>query len=222
MRHKLAGRKPRLLDYGCAHGTHLRRFFNQDTYGYSYYGTDISETQIELARKMNPAGTFKVTNGIDIPFESETFDFVVCLGVLMYAPDLDRIYAEVMRVMKPGGFLYIREPIWVERGAAESAVYARGLKPRTIAELCDRNRNSIVRMTLSHNTFVLFLVKRQYLRRYISRIGFWKVMFVLDGIINRVLVNPVLSIEFYQNIKIRPNCVNVIIERTECITGNSA
>ena len=41
-----------------------------------------------------------------LPFEDESFDLVLGHAVLHHLPDLDRCFAEFMRVLKPGGTLF--------------------------------------------------------------------------------------------------------------------
>ena len=42
----------------------------------------------------------------ELPFEDESFDLVLGHAVLHHLPDLDRCFAEFMRVLKPGGTLF--------------------------------------------------------------------------------------------------------------------
>src|SRR3954463_8809130 len=42
----------------------------------------------------------------ELPFQDETFDFVLGHAVLHHLPDLDRCFAEFFRVLKPGGTLF--------------------------------------------------------------------------------------------------------------------
>jgi 2-polyprenyl-6-hydroxyphenyl methylase/3-demethylubiquinone-9 3-methyltransferase len=45
--------------------------------------------------------------GEDLPYPDADFDAVVCVDVLEHVQDLDRVLAEVTRVLKPGGlFLF--------------------------------------------------------------------------------------------------------------------
>lgn len=120
--YKSLRKTPKLLDFGCAEGNQLKRFLNQRIYGYKYYGTDISDKSIDIARENNPDGIFIITNGEAIPYESNFFKFVVCLGVLHRVPDVNLTVSEIIRVTKPGGYIYTRanvdktrkreQPIW--------------------------------------------------------------------------------------------------------------
>ena len=47
----------------------------------------------------------------DIPFESETFDVVICNHVFEHVPDDKKAMSEVLRVLKKGGFAILFVPI---------------------------------------------------------------------------------------------------------------
>jgi SAM-dependent methyltransferase len=71
----------RLLDIGCGvghYGVLLRRWYP----GVVYYGTDISESMIEIARRMNTGCHFEVAGILD---NSLDYDIVLLSGVLEYA-----------------------------------------------------------------------------------------------------------------------------------------
>ena len=44
-------------------------------------------------------------------FDSGTFDLVTALGVLHHIPNVTQVFTELVRVLKPGGLLAVREPI---------------------------------------------------------------------------------------------------------------
>ena len=46
-----------------------------------------------------------------IPFESNTFDLITCFGVLHHICNVSFVLTELIRVLAPGGYLIIREPI---------------------------------------------------------------------------------------------------------------
>jgi SAM-dependent methyltransferase len=45
------------------------------------------------------------------PFDTGTFDLVLCLGVLHHIPNVTYVLSEIGRVMAPGGWALIREPV---------------------------------------------------------------------------------------------------------------
>lgn len=46
-----------------------------------------------------------------IRFDGDTFDFVSCFGVLHHVPNVSFVISEIGRVMMPGGYALLREPI---------------------------------------------------------------------------------------------------------------
>ena len=87
----------KVLDVGCASGGfyNIMRSFEPHI---EYTGIDISETAIELARQIYPDVRFQVTDGINIPFEDNTFDLVHCTSVLVNDPRYKEIVKELYRV----------------------------------------------------------------------------------------------------------------------------
>lgn len=47
----------------------------------------------------------------DLPFSNNTFDLITCLSVLHHIPNVSFITKEIARVLRPGGYLLIREPV---------------------------------------------------------------------------------------------------------------
>lgn len=73
---------------------------------------------------LEPSEGFKCTvlNGVpvnyvkpvasgDMPFDSNSFDLITCFGVLHHIPNVSKIVNEFYRVLKPGGYALVREPV---------------------------------------------------------------------------------------------------------------
>lgn len=102
-----------VLDYGCGDGSfsHL-----MTSHGAQVYGVDISLQEIGRARAAAPAGgkgtrQFLMGDAHIAPFPDNFFDFVVGNGALHHL-DLERAYAEIARVLKPGGRAFFMEPMY--------------------------------------------------------------------------------------------------------------
>lgn len=89
-----------ILDMGCGAGYDLNFFHSK---GLSLYGFDASEEMVKLAQSRNKNAAIKVGKFDSIPFESNVFDFVVSKWAIQTAADIEPIYKEVARVLKPGG-----------------------------------------------------------------------------------------------------------------------
>lgn len=72
----------RVLDIGCALGG-LSSVLSEHLAKFQYTGVDISESMIERAKQKHPTHRFYVIEEADLAvLADETFDLVVCLGVL--------------------------------------------------------------------------------------------------------------------------------------------
>jgi SAM-dependent methyltransferase len=96
----------RLLDAGCGPGVMTDVILAR---GFAYDGIDLSEPMIMEARRRfreDPRARFRVADLHDLPFEDDSFDVVLSLGVLEYVSDLDQAMGEIARVLRPDG-LYV-------------------------------------------------------------------------------------------------------------------
>ncbi|MBQ6586230.1 MAG: class I SAM-dependent methyltransferase [Coriobacteriales bacterium] len=99
-----AGRRVRALDLGCGSGFMSLLLLDA---GCEVIGVDFSCEMLEQARA-NVAGkgyeaTFLQMRVQELDFPDASFDFVVSRNVTWVLEDVDRVYAQVMRVLAPGG-----------------------------------------------------------------------------------------------------------------------
>lgn len=47
----------------------------------------------------------RLFDGGELPFDNETFDIVCCFNIFEHVPNLDRLFREMQRVLKPGGIV---------------------------------------------------------------------------------------------------------------------
>jgi SAM-dependent methyltransferase len=76
-------------------------------------GVDISVSMLEAAMRNNRAEHLSFVQGdaTRLPLASETFDTVFMLGGIHHVGDRRALFAEVARILKPGGWFYFREPV---------------------------------------------------------------------------------------------------------------
>jgi len=99
-----------ILDHGCGYGRILREL--QEAGYTNLHGTDASPKMIERACQELANINLAVTDGKQIPFTDETFDVVSLIAVLTSVIDdqaQQEMIAEIKRVLKPGGLLYIND-----------------------------------------------------------------------------------------------------------------
>ena len=94
----------RFLEVGCGAGIDLVRFARA---GAIVTGIDLSTTAIDLARKNieqnGLSADLRVMNGEAMQFPDNSFDVVYGHGVLQYTANVEKMVAEIHRVVKPGG-----------------------------------------------------------------------------------------------------------------------
>lgn len=104
----------RVLDAGCGNGDYTRLALQQDVRVWAF---DLSPEMVaSTERRLSAAGLaaeeLQVASVVDIPYPDEMFDVVICFAVIDHVPDEHRTEAvrELVRVLKPGGTLYINTP----------------------------------------------------------------------------------------------------------------
>jgi ubiquinone/menaquinone biosynthesis C-methylase UbiE len=130
-----AGRSRTVLDLGCGTGAVTMRLAER---GLTVHAVDHSPDMIDVARGKAERGgvlervTFHVAEIDRLPFEDAYFDGVTCQRVLHHVPDIAPVFAEVRRVLKPGGFLYLSDGLGEETLAARvlRRVWKRVLEKR--------------------------------------------------------------------------------------------
>src|SRR4030043_946145 len=100
-----AGEK--ILDLGCGNG-HFFGYFRSK--GADYFGNDISEKLIEIAKKEHPGGNFQVSDALSLPFPNAFFDKIFCIAVFHHMPSEElriKFLEEAKRVLKEKGILVL-------------------------------------------------------------------------------------------------------------------
>src|SRR4051812_36116789 len=109
------------LDVGCGTGAFSELIQRRCT-PRSIVGIDPSSSQIDYARKMLPGVSFEVADSMEMPFGDNVFDVVASALVFHFIPDRPRAFAEMKRVLKPGGL--IGGYTWKRTATSDFAPYA--------------------------------------------------------------------------------------------------
>jgi len=106
----LVGERQDILEIGCGsgYGATLLATLNPG----SYVGIDLMPEQIALAQQLQlPDAEFMVRDATDLScFADASKDVIVIFGVLHHIPPWREVLAECVRVLRPGGRLFLEEP----------------------------------------------------------------------------------------------------------------
>jgi 2-polyprenyl-6-hydroxyphenyl methylase/3-demethylubiquinone-9 3-methyltransferase len=103
-----------VLDIGCGAGTQSRFWTSQ---GHRYHGLDINAPLVELARERAAAlgdhARFDVASATQLPFADASFDVCVLPELLEHIEYWQACLDEAVRVLRPGGVLYLSTSNWL-------------------------------------------------------------------------------------------------------------
>lgn len=96
----------KVLEVGCGPGILLSRLRSSKL---ELYGLDRCPEMIAEAKKRTAGASVKLTvgRGQQLPFEDQSFDVVLALGVLEYLPELKEGLNEIARVAKPNAVIVV-------------------------------------------------------------------------------------------------------------------
>ncbi|WP_433434139.1 class I SAM-dependent methyltransferase [Nonomuraea sp. CA-141351] len=128
---------------------------------YAVTGLDISETFVEIARsKAAEAGVevdFRLGNASAMPFDDESFDFVICCAAFKNFSDPVGALQEMHRVLRPGGRALIND-------------LRRDVSKEAVDEDVDRMGLSGLAKTFTRYVLRSFLPRRAYTKSEFERL----------------------------------------------------
>lgn len=93
------------IDVGCGAGTYCRWLHEQ---GAAVIGVDYAGPSLHKARARSPAGIGWVAGDVrQLPLPGQVADGLLCLGVTQALPESGTALAELCRVLRPGGELWV-------------------------------------------------------------------------------------------------------------------
>jgi SAM-dependent methyltransferase len=124
---RLGERSGRLLELGSAGGWLLQQARGR---GWQAQGVELSAAAVERARALG----LEVFRGglLEAALPASSFDLVYMGDVLEHVPDCRAVLDEVVRLLRPGGHLYLRGPITTNSLARRLALALYGALGRTI------------------------------------------------------------------------------------------
>jgi SAM-dependent methyltransferase len=106
-----------VLDAGCGTGL-VGAALRVAGFGGSLTGIDLSPVSVERARLRGGYADVQIGDlRRPLPYGDDRFDGLTCVGVLTYVPDIEAIWREFCRVVRPGGCVVLtqRDDLWHAR-----------------------------------------------------------------------------------------------------------
>jgi tellurite methyltransferase len=105
----------KVIDVGCGGGRNLHYFLQN---GFEVYGVDPDAGAVDYVKQLsatlapeNHLTNFAVATAENLPHPDNFFDLAICSAVLHFAKNhehFDAMLRSVLRVLKPGGYLFAR------------------------------------------------------------------------------------------------------------------
>jgi ubiquinone/menaquinone biosynthesis C-methylase UbiE len=92
----------RLLDLGCGDGTD---FAHYQALGAEIYGVDASKELLKIAKAKLPAAKLSAGDFANLPLKAGHFDAVLSKYAIMTSANMEPVFQEMHRVLKPGGMM---------------------------------------------------------------------------------------------------------------------
>lgn len=148
-----------VLDIGCGNGKMLA-YLQQQT-GAFIHGFDYSTQAIQTARVLFPERSdFQVGLIGQQEYPVGSFDVIISMDTLYFAPDMERFVGQVKRWLKPGGVFFV--------GYQEGDVIPKtaGWEDSRLAAALRSNRWAAQATDITRQTWDLLRKKRQAAMRY--------------------------------------------------------
>ena len=107
LRHMIHHLSGKVLEAGCGTG-YLVKYLSDN--GFDCYGLDNSHEAVRIAKSYNNPDKIILGDLNRIPFKNNFFDSALSLGVIEHSHNPKQMLAELCRVLKDHGILYITVP----------------------------------------------------------------------------------------------------------------
>jgi len=112
-----------VLDAGCGEGETLDRL--SGILPENPVGIDLNPESVEFAKKRLPAATIGVGDLLELPFEADSFDLVMCLEVLEHLPEPTAGLRELFRVSGRDVVVSVPHEPWFRLGSLARGKYVK-------------------------------------------------------------------------------------------------
>lgn len=138
----------KVLEFGCGVGRWASIILKR---GAIYYGVDISDSMLDMARNLIPKAEFYKIDSYKLPFKDNEFDMVFTITVLHHNPyeQQTKIIDELIRVTRPNGYILLMEGIYPKKMQTSFNMFPRPVDD-WIEEVTKNNRAQVVKIKFIH------------------------------------------------------------------------
>ena len=104
-------RSTALLEVGAGTAQYVAHLLTPSAEQYFYIGTDIAREALLVAAQIIPEGDFVQCEAGRMPFRKESFDTLLCFGVLHHLPCWQSSLEQIIAILKPGEWILFNEAI---------------------------------------------------------------------------------------------------------------
>jgi len=108
----------RILDVACGMGASTRRLLNHYEAD-KVWAINISERQLESVRKNAKGCNAQVMNAVDMKFENNFFDSILCIEAAFHFETRQKFFEESHRVLKDDGYLVLSDVLFTSKERLE-------------------------------------------------------------------------------------------------------
>lgn len=132
-------------------------------------GIEPDVEELQISKLLNESEGTKVdfirSYGESLPFTDKSFDIVICNSVIEHVVDFSKVISEMMRVLKPGGFIYLNTINYLFPYEGHYKIFYPPLFPKFLAKvylkLLNKNPNFIKSINYI-TTFKIFSEFKKY------------------------------------------------------------
>ncbi len=165
-------RAGRVLELGCGPGRYAAMLAS---IGHDVVGVDpLSYDTWDMIRRRRQLELKSEVFAESLPYADASFDYVACMGALLYFKDANKAIAEIRRVLKPGGRLIVRN---INRRNLYRLVRGRNIDPATNNAYTPDELSDF----LSRNGFA---VRKQFTHGFYSPFLSMQYWYLLNGVLS--------------------------------------
>jgi ubiquinone/menaquinone biosynthesis C-methylase UbiE len=160
----------KILDFGCGTGMKINWLLEMGADIDNVYGIDIHQPSLDAGLKINRDLNLAQYDGVNIPYDSNSFDLVTCFTVFMVIPTSElrlHLAAEIERVLKPGGYIFW----WDLFHTTAPADFGAPLNPNVLWQRMDVREDSYGQLPKPGATLRPLKGIGKYLRPALNKLG---------------------------------------------------